>query len=95
MGISSSTIWGWRRKIKRAIAASSTAPGTGKTLSAALIGKFTGRDVYRIDHFGGAFRNNIGETEKNLEKVFRAAENTASILFFDEADALFSKRDWG
>ncbi|NOZ26256.1 MAG: ATP-binding protein [Nitrospirae bacterium] len=66
-------------------------PGTGKTLTASLIGKVTGRDVYRID-LSMVVSKYIGETEKNLEKVFQRAEHKDWILFFDEADALFGKR---
>jgi len=66
-------------------------PGTGKTLAAILLGKTTGHDVYRIDLSRIASRY-IGETEKNLAKVFDRAENKQWILFFDEADALFGKR---
>lgn len=66
-------------------------PGTGKTLTAALLGKQFGLDVYRID-LSMVVSKYIGETEKNLEKVFKKAENKNWILFFDEADALFGKR---
>ncbi len=66
-------------------------PGTGKTTTAALIGKRTKRDVYRID-LSQLVSKYIGETEKNLAKVFDRAENKEWILFFDEADALFGKR---
>lgn len=66
-------------------------PGTGKTFTATLLGKVTGRDVYRID-LSMVVSKYIGETEKNLEKIFRKAENKQWILFFDEADALFGKR---
>ena len=65
--------------------------GTGKTLSASLLGKTTGRDVYRID-LSMIVSKYIGETEKNLSKIFDRAENKNWILFFDEADALFGKR---
>ncbi|WDE09537.1 ATP-binding protein [Thalassomonas haliotis] len=65
--------------------------GTGKTLTASLLGKVTGRDVYRID-LTLVISKYIGETEKNLEKVFKQAEHKDWILFFDEADALFGKR---
>lgn len=65
--------------------------GTGKTLTASLLGKVTGRDVYRID-LSMVVSKYIGETEKNLEKVFKQAEHKDWILFFDEADALFGKR---
>jgi SpoVK/Ycf46/Vps4 family AAA+-type ATPase len=66
-------------------------PGTGKTLTAALLGQETGRDVYRID-LSLVVSKYIGETEKNLEKVFTMAQERKWILFFDEADALFGKR---
>ncbi len=66
-------------------------PGTGKTLTATLIGKKTGKDVYKID-LSAIVSKFIGETEKNLAKIFDRAENKDWILFFDEADALFGKR---
>lgn len=66
-------------------------PGTGKTFTATLLGKQFHKDVYRID-LAQVVSKYIGETEKNLEKVFRKAENKNWILFFDEADALFGKR---
>ncbi len=66
-------------------------PGTGKTLTAGLLGKSTGLDVYRID-LSMIVSKYIGETEKNLSRVFDLAERRRWILFFDEADALFSKR---
>ena len=66
-------------------------PGTGKTLTATLLGKHTGKDVFRID-LSMVVSKFIGETEKNLSQLFNRAENKNWILFFDEADALFSKR---
>lgn len=66
-------------------------PGTGKTLAATLLGKKNEMDVYRID-LSMIVSKYIGETEKNLAKVFDLAENRSWILFFDEADALFGKR---
>ncbi|WP_183576381.1 ATP-binding protein [Mucilaginibacter sp. X5P1] len=66
-------------------------PGTGKTLTASLLGKQFNKEVYRID-LSQIVSKFIGETEKNLEKVFSKAENKGWILFFDEADALFGKR---
>jgi hypothetical protein len=66
-------------------------PGTGKTLTAALLGKQFDKEVYRID-LSQIVSKYIGETEKNLEKVFSKAETKDWILFFDEADALFGKR---
>lgn len=65
--------------------------GTGKTLTTALLGKQFGKDVYRID-LSQIVSKFIGETEKNLEAVFKKAEKKEWILFFDEADALFGKR---
>nr|DAP24206.1 MAG TPA: ATPase [Caudoviricetes sp.] len=66
-------------------------PGTGKTLAATLLGKKNQMDVYRVD-LSMIVSKYIGETEKNLAKVFDMAENRNWILFFDEADALFGKR---
>lgn len=66
-------------------------PGTGKTLTATLLGKRVDKDVYRID-LSTVVSKYIGETEKNLERIFDRAEHMDCILFFDEADALFGKR---
>ena len=66
-------------------------PGTGKTFSACLLGQFCQRDVYKID-LSLMVSKYIGETEKNLSRIFDTAENREWILFFDEADALFGKR---
>ena len=66
-------------------------PGTGKTFTATLLGKQFNRDVFRID-LSQVVSKYIGETEKNLEKIFQKAEDKNWILFFDEADALFGKR---
>lgn len=66
-------------------------PGTGKTLTAGLLGKLANLDVYKVD-LSMVVSKYIGETEKNLEKVFSKAEHKNWILFFDEADALFGKR---
>lgn len=66
-------------------------PGTGKTMTAALLGREHSKDVYRVD-LSQVVSKYIGETEKNLEGVFRRAEGRDWILFFDEADALFGKR---
>jgi SpoVK/Ycf46/Vps4 family AAA+-type ATPase len=84
--------WGMSKKIKPGFKALfHGSPGTGKTLTAILLGKLFNLDVYRID-LSMVVSKYIGETEKNLEKVFKKAENKRWILFFDEADALFSKR---
>ena len=66
-------------------------PGTGKTLTASLLGKKTGMDVYRVD-LSQMVSKYIGETEKNLAKVFAKAEFKQWILFFDECDSIFGKR---
>jgi ATPases of the AAA+ class len=84
--------WGMKSRIKpgfRVLFAGP--PGTGKTLTANLLGKYTKRDVFRID-LSLVVSKYIGETEKNLSKLFDRAENKDWILFFDEADALFGKR---
>lgn len=65
--------------------------GTGKTLVAQLIGKSHQLDVYKVD-LSSVTSKYIGETEKNLAKIFDLAEKNNWILFFDEADALFGKR---
>lgn len=66
-------------------------PGTGKSLTAKLIGKKYGKDVFRVD-LSMVVSKYIGETEKNLAYLFDRAQGKDWILFFDEADALFSKR---
>ncbi|OEJ99398.1 hypothetical protein A8C32_05130 [Flavivirga aquatica] len=66
-------------------------PGTGKTLAATLLGKSINKPVFRID-LSMIVSKYIGETEKNLGRLFDVASSKGWILFFDEADALFSKR---
>ncbi|MEX8510877.1 MAG: ATP-binding protein [Leptothrix ochracea] len=84
--------WGLARSLKPGYRALFYGPpGTGKTLTATLIGKATAVDVYRID-LSMVVSKYIGETEKNLARVFDQAETRRWILFFDEADALFGKR---
>jgi hypothetical protein len=84
--------WGMGKKLKPGYKALFHGPpGTGKTLTASLLGKLYQLDVYRVD-LSMVISKYIGETEKNLEKVFKKAENKKWILFFDEADALFGKR---
>ena len=65
--------------------------GTGKTMAAELVARELGLDLYKID-LSMVVSKYIGETEKNLDRIFAAAENANAILFFDEADALFGKR---
>ncbi len=67
------------------------APGTGKTLAAEVIARALGRDLLVVS-LSQLVSKWIGETEKNLEGVFEAAERGDTLLFFDEADALFGKR---
>jgi AAA+ superfamily predicted ATPase len=84
--------WGMEKRIKPGYRALFCGPpGTGKTLTATLLGKHTGKDVFRID-LSRVVSKYIGETEKNLARLFDRAENQNWILFFDEADALFGKR---
>ncbi|MDX2094027.1 MAG: ATP-binding protein [Kofleriaceae bacterium] len=66
-------------------------PGTGKTMVAQLLAKELGYDLYRID-LSQVVNKYIGETEKNLAKIFTEAETSHAVLFFDEADSLFAKR---
>ena len=65
--------------------------GTGKTMAAATIARELGLDIFRVD-ISQTVSKYIGETEKNLDKIFHAAAHSNAILFFDEADALFGKR---
>ena len=65
--------------------------GTGKTMAAEVIAGELGLDLYKID-LSTVMSKYVGETEKNLERIFCAARNSNAILFFDEADALFGKR---
>ncbi len=84
--------WGLSRILKPGYKSLFYGPsGTGKTLTASLIGQRAGKEVYRID-LSTVVSKYIGETEKNLEKIFGKAEHIDCILFFDEADALFGKR---
>ena len=84
--------WGMRDKLRPGfVSLFHGAPGTGKTLSASLIGRHCGCDVYKLD-LSMIVSKYIGETEKNLARVFDLAEHKGWILFFDEADALFGSR---
>jgi Pyruvate/2-oxoacid:ferredoxin oxidoreductase gamma subunit len=86
--------WGFGARGRRGIGINAlfTGPsGTGKTLAAEVIGSALGLDVYRID-LSAVVSKWIGETEKNLRRVFDAAEDTSAVLLFDEADAMFGKR---
>ncbi|HMN20307.1 MAG TPA: ATP-binding protein [Ottowia sp.] len=65
--------------------------GTGKTMAAEAIAAEAGLDLYQVD-LATLVSKYIGETEKNLKKLFNAAESSGAVLLFDEADALFGKR---
>jgi hypothetical protein len=66
-------------------------PGTGKTMAADVLANVLGLDLYKID-LSTVISKYIGETEKNLARIFAEAMTSNAILFFDEADALFGKR---
>jgi AAA+ superfamily predicted ATPase len=86
--------WGFDQKLSHGKGLSvlfSGPPGTGKTMAAGVIAGELGLDLYRID-LSQVVSKYIGETEKNLDRIFSAAEHGNAILFFDEADALFGKR---
>jgi ATPase family associated with various cellular activities (AAA) len=86
--------WGFARKNTRGLGISALfagASGTGKTTAAEILGRELDLDVYRID-LSSTVSKYIGETEKNLRRLFDAAEDGGVILLFDEADAIFGKR---
>jgi hypothetical protein len=86
--------WGFAAKSSRGLGISalfSGASGTGKTLAAEIMASELRLDLYRID-LSQVVSKYIGETEKNLRRVFDAAETAGAVLLFDEADALFGKR---
>jgi len=86
--------WGFSRKMNRGMGISALFAGdsgTGKTMAAEVIANELRLNLYRID-LSAVVSKYIGETEKNLRRLFDAAEDGGAILFFDEADALFGKR---
>lgn len=86
--------WGFEGKLSlgKGVNALFAGPsGTGKTMAAEVIANTLHLDLYKID-LSGVVSKYIGETEKNLDRIFTAAENANAILFFDEADALFGRR---
>jgi SpoVK/Ycf46/Vps4 family AAA+-type ATPase len=86
--------WGFRDKMNRGLGISALfagESGTGKTMAAEVIANDLALNLYRID-LSQVVSKYIGETEKNLGRLFDAAEDGGAILFFDEADALFGKR---
>jgi SpoVK/Ycf46/Vps4 family AAA+-type ATPase len=88
------TDWGFEAKLSRGLGITALFAGnsgTGKTMAAEALARELKLDLFRID-LATTVSKYIGETEKNLRKVFDAAEDGGAILFFDEADALFGKR---
>ena len=86
--------WGFRERMSRGLSISALfagESGTGKTMAAEVIANTLGLSLYRID-LSAVVSKYIGETEKNLRKLFDAADDGGAILFFDEADALFGRR---
>jgi SpoVK/Ycf46/Vps4 family AAA+-type ATPase len=86
--------WGFGKRIGAGLGLKvlfSGPSGTGKTMTAGVIARDFGLDLYKID-LSSIVSKYIGETEKNLDRIFRAAKSSNAILFFDEADALFGKR---
>ncbi len=86
--------WGFDRKLSLGKGLNilfSGPSGTGKTMAAEIIARETQLDIYKID-LSNVVSKYIGETEKNLSRIFKEAETSNAILFFDEADALFGKR---
>ncbi|MDH5543401.1 MAG: AAA family ATPase [Nitrospinota bacterium] len=86
--------WGFAKKVPRGLGISALfggQSGTGKTMAAEVLANELALDLFRID-LSAVVNKYIGETEKNLRKVFDAAEDGGAILLFDEADALFGKR---
>ena len=86
--------WGYERTVARTQglkAMFAGESGTGKTMAAQVLANELGLELYRVD-LASVVSKYIGETEKNLDRIFAAAEGSNAILFFDEADALFGKR---
>jgi AAA+ superfamily predicted ATPase len=86
--------WGFDAKLSHGKGLSvlfSGPPGTGKTLAAEVVARDVDLDLYKVD-LSGMVSKYIGETEKNLARIFAEARTSNAILFFDEADALFGKR---
>jgi SpoVK/Ycf46/Vps4 family AAA+-type ATPase len=86
--------WGFAARGERGLGLSALfvgESGTGKTMAAEVLARELRLDLYRID-LSSVVSKYIGETEKNLRRVFDAAEGSGAVLLFDEADALFGKR---
>lgn len=86
--------WGFQRKLSTGLGLNilfAGESGTGKTMAADILAGELGLDLYKID-LSGIVSKYIGETEKNLDRIFVEAKTSNAILFFDEADAVFGKR---
>lgn len=86
--------WGFAGRYSRGLGVAALfagSSGTGKTMAAEVIAGVLQLDLYQVD-LAGVVSKYIGETEKNLRRIFDAAEQTGAVLLFDEADALFGKR---
>lgn len=86
--------WGWSARGRRGLGVTALfagPSGTGKTMAAEVLARELRLDLYRTD-LSQVISKYIGETEKNLRRIFAAAEASGAILLFDEADALFGKR---
>ncbi|WP_247729527.1 ATP-binding protein [Halovivax limisalsi] len=85
--------WGFREREGTAgvVALFKGLPGTGKTMAAEVLASAVGMDIYKID-LSSVVSKYIGETEENLEQIFEAAEQSNTILLFDEADSIFGDR---
>jgi hypothetical protein len=86
--------WGFRERMNRGFGISALfagESGTGKTMAAEVIANELGMSLHRID-LSATVSKWVGETEKNMQQLFNAADDANSVLFFDEADALFGKR---
>ncbi|WP_036349743.1 ATP-binding protein [Microvirga sp. BSC39] len=86
--------WGWAERGGRGLGVTALfagSSGTGKTMAAEVLANDLRLDLYRVD-LSQVVSKYIGETEKNLRRIFEAAEQSGAILLFDEADALFGKR---
>lgn len=86
--------WGYRARLPygRGVSALFSGPsGTGKTMTAQIIARELAVELFQVD-LANTVSKYIGETEKNLDRIFKAAESASAVLLFDEADALFGKR---
>jgi hypothetical protein len=88
------TDWGYERRVAKAQGLKilfAGESGTGKTMAAQVLASDLGLDIFQVD-LATIVSKYVGETEKNLGRIFEAAQGSNAILFFDEADAMFGKR---